>query len=362
MRQLTRLCLATCIAFSTLAASAQHAQPIGTGAIDCKKEQRKIHQEGFIKIGGIEQWVTIKGDDCTNPVILFVHGGPGNPNTVFAKLPYTAWEKDFTLVQWDQRGAGRTFTRNPATAESSLSIERMAQDGTEVAAFITTYLKTKQLILFGGSWGSALSVHMAQARPDLFLAYVGTGQLVSYRENDPASYRAVLAQARADGDAKIVETVEALGPPPWSKPRNMGILIRAGRALEAKSTIAAPKSWWELGPDYATPKAQAEYEAGEDYSWIQFVGMTGKGMLSTLDLPKLGLEFKMPVFMIMGEKDLTTVPEVSKRYFDAIKAPQKAYFSLPKTGHSPNPEMIEMQIKVLKTRVLPLVARSRAAG
>lgn len=354
MHSLHRVCLASLLALGSCLAAAQTVQPIGSGPVACQPGQRKINEEGFVKIGGIEQWVTIKGEDCANPVILFVHGGPGNPNTVFANLPYTAWENDFTLVQWDQRGAGQTFARNPATADETLTIERMAQDGTEIAAWAAAHLKTNKVILFGGSWGSALSVHMAKARPDLFVAYVGTGQLIS-RENMLASYRKVLASARAAGDARTVSALEALGEPPWANPRNPGITRRAGRAIEATNTQPAPKAWWALAPRYESAKAQAQYEAGEEYSWIQFVGMKGQGMMSALDLPKLGMDFKIPVFMIQGEKDTMTVPDMAKRYFDAISAPRKEYFSLPNTGHDPNPEMIEAQYMVLKTRVLPLL-------
>lgn len=354
MRQLSRACFAMSAALFTFGALAQPTPPV-PGPVECEAGQRKINEEGFVRIGGIEQFVTIKGDNCANPVILVVHGGPGNPNTVFDSLPYNAWEKEFTLVQWDQRGAGRTFSRNPGSEDAILTVSLMRDDGLELAAWVSQHLNARKLILFGGSWGSVLGAHMAKARPEQFVAYVGTGQMVSHRENDSASYRKVLELARASGDGKTIAAIEALGPPPWTNPRSGGILRRAGRQIEAKTSMPAPKQWWNLGPAYASKQMQAEYERGEDYSWMQFVGMKGNGMLSSVDLPKLGLEYKLPVFMIQGEQDLVTVPEVSKRYFDAIVAPKKEYFSLPHTGHDPNPEMIDTQFMVLKTRVLPLL-------
>jgi pimeloyl-ACP methyl ester carboxylesterase len=356
MKKLVSLCLASLIAVAPFQASAQAAaQAISDAPIACKAGQRQINEEGFVKIGGIEQWVEIKGDDCGNPVILMVHGGPGNPNTVYAQSPYAAWEKDFTIVQWDQRGAGRTFTRNPATAEGKLSIAGLANDGNEVAVFTARHLKAKKLILFGGSWGSALSVHMAKARPELYAAYLGTGQLVNGRENETDSYRKLFALAKAAGDAKTIAALETLGVPPWVNPRSPGQFRKISRGYEAKVTTPAPRAWMALTPAYETAKMQAEYEAGEDYSWIEYVGMKGDGIHATLDLYKLGLDFKIPVFMVVGEHDLTTTPDVAKRYFDSISAPKKEYFLLPLTGHDPNPPMVQAQFDILKTRIAPLL-------
>ncbi len=322
--------------------------------IACNASQPKVDQAGYVRVGGIEQWVTIRGDNCANPVILFVHGGPGNPNTPYANGPYRPWEKQFTLVEWDQRGAGRTFARNPVKPDEdgpALTVERIAQDGTELASLVLAHLKAKKAILMGGSWGSVVAVHMAKARPELFSAYVGTGQLVSQADNLPASYAKLLAKVRAAGDAKAIAALEGIGAPPWTNPRAMGIMRRISRPYEAKTAVPAPSAWLALAPAYATPQAQADYEQGEDYSWLQFVGIKGNGMLSTIDLAKLGMEFKLPVFLVQGEDDLVTVPEVAKRYFDAISAPRKEFFLLPRTGHDPNPPMIEAQWRIVTTRL-----------
>lgn len=314
-----------------------------------------VDEQAFIPIGGIEQWVTIKGASRANPVVLVLHGGPGNPMTPYADAVYGAWEKDFTLVQWDQRGAGRTFARNPGSAQSRLTMARMAQDGNELAAHLARHLGKDKVILMGGSWGSALGIHMVRSRPELFHAYVGTGQLVSYRDNEAASYRQVLDLARAAGDTKTLATIEALGPPPWTNPRNFGILRRATRTYEAKTSTAAPPTWWIPSPEYATPAMQADYEGGEEYSYLEFVGLEGNGMLSKIDLPALGTRFDVPIFLIQGAQDLVTTADVAKHYFDSIEAPQKAYVLLPNTGHDPNAAMIDAQYELLKTRVVPLL-------
>jgi pimeloyl-ACP methyl ester carboxylesterase len=325
-----------------------------TAAISCKPIAHKVDEEKFVPIGGIEQWVTIKGDSCANPVILFIHGGPGDPLSPYADSMYGAWAKDFTLVQWDQRGAGMTFGRNPPAPGSTLTIDAMTEDGVQIASYLTRHLRQRKIILMGSSWGSILAVYMIKARPDLFYAYVGASQIVSYRENQNASYAKVLTLARAASDDKTVAAVEALGPPPWTNPRNFGILRRAIRKYEAKTTIAAPESWWVPAAAYATPQEQANYEGGEDFSYLQFVGQKGDGMFSQVDLPKLGTTFDVPVFFIQGSEDILTSPEVTKRYFESISAPQKELVIVPQTGHDPNALMVDAEYKIVRDRVSPL--------
>lgn len=137
-----------------------------------------IVEERFIKIGGIDQWVTIRGEDRHNPVLFFVHGGPGSTCSIFAPL-LRPWEKDFTLVQWDQRGAGKTFRKNGKTGSGTLTFDRLTRDGIEIAEFLREHLGQEKIILVGSSAGSITGTTMVKSRPDLFSAYVGTDQSTS---------------------------------------------------------------------------------------------------------------------------------------------------------------------------------------
>ena len=307
-----------------------------------------VDEESFVTIGGIEQWITIHGDDCTNPVVLFLHGGPGNTLTPFADAIYGGWEKDFTLVQWDQRAAGKTWGRNPPPEESMLTIEQMRDDGLAVARYIAKRLGKTKVILLGGSWGSILGVHMIHAEPELFEAWVGVSQVVNKLENQAASYASVLARARDAKDEVTVAALEGIGAPPWKNPRNPGVLRRASRIYEAKVSTPAPTSWWKPSQQYATERAEADYEAGEDFSYIQFVGLSDDGMFASVDLAELGLAFDVPVYLIQGAEDLVTVPDVTKKYFDRIEAPAKKYVLVPAAGHDPNEAVIKAQFEVLK--------------
>jgi pimeloyl-ACP methyl ester carboxylesterase len=317
----------------------------------CRTPGQPVDEAGYVRIGGIQQWVVVEGQDCANPVVLIVHGGPGNPNTPFAHTLFGDWAKDFTVVHWDQRGAGKTYQANPPAEDEALTVERLTADGVEVARYATQRFGKRKVILMGGSWGSALAVNIAQAQPDLFHAYVGTAQMVNYQDNVAASYARTLSLARTAGDAETIGKLEALGPPPWTNPRAFGIVRRATRKYEALATDPPPKAWFAPGPGYDTLEYEAAYEAGEDYSFVQFVGLAGDGMGPRLDLRKLGTRFAIPVFLLQGDRDLVTVPEISRAWFDSLTAPEKAFFPLARTGHDPNRTMIDAQLNVLETRV-----------
>jgi pimeloyl-ACP methyl ester carboxylesterase len=353
---LKSLVLAAALAFACAPAFASAAAPVAAVAAPATAS---INEEGFVRIGGIEQWVTIHGQDRSKPVILMVHGGPGNPMTPYAHPYFQAWEKDFIIVQWDQRGAGMTYGRNPPAEGEHLSVERLRDDGIEVATYAAKRLGQPKLILMGGSWSSILGTHMAKARPDLFYAYVGSSHLARSADNLKASYDKTMALARAGGDTDAIGKLEALGPPAWTNPRAFGVVRRITRKYEAARTDPAPAAWMEPAPAYATEKGQADYEGGEDYSYIEFVGMHGDGMYSKTDLYALGPQFKLPVYLILGEQDLVSTPEVARAWFDTIQAPDKAFVLLPRTGHDPNPPMAAAQWEILQTRVLPLIGKGK---
>lgn len=312
----------------------------------CTTTGKAVDEKGFVPIGGIEQWVRIKGSRCANPIVVLIHGGPGNPTTPFADNFYKAWEKDFTIVQWDQRGAGMTYGRNPPAEDEPLLVERLRDDGLEVARFAARRFGKRKVILMGGSWSSVLGVHMVKSDPKMFCGYISSSQVVGPLPTQ-ASIDATMALARAAGDGEAVARTEALGPLPWTNPRSPGIFRRVIRKYEGLRTEPVPKAWTTYPPEYTTPKAEADYTAGEDYSWLQFVGMHGDGIASKIDLTKLGPKFEVPFYMVQGQEDLLTMPEPSKRYFDSIQAPRKQFVLVPRAGHDPSPPMVDAQYRLL---------------
>ena len=126
-----------------------------------------IDEAGFVPIGGIDQWITIRGEDRANPVLLVVHGGPGSAFQILSHVAMRPWEARYTVAHWDQPGAGRTFGRNGPDGTGELSLDRMADDGAEVARHVLARTGHSKLILLGASWGSILGLEMVRRHPEL---------------------------------------------------------------------------------------------------------------------------------------------------------------------------------------------------
>jgi pimeloyl-ACP methyl ester carboxylesterase len=184
----------------------------------------RIEEAAFVEIGGIEQWVTIRGDDDSSPVLLLLHGGPGDVQSPFVST-YAPYEKDFVLVQWDQRGAGRTFARSGA---ADLTLERLIADGIELSEWLHERFPGRKLILFGHSWGSIIATGIAQQRPDLFGAYVGTGQASTWDDTVRFQFAFLEQRYRDDGNTSGLAALEAIGNP---DPKNPGQYFGFSRPL-----------------------------------------------------------------------------------------------------------------------------------
>jgi pimeloyl-ACP methyl ester carboxylesterase len=312
-----------------------------------------VAEQMFVQIGGIPQWITIKGENRDNPVVLFLHGGPGDVLSPYSDSMFAGWDKYFTLVQWDQRGAGRTFTKNGTTIEPTMTVERMAQDGIEVAEYLVEHLHKKKIIILGSSWGSILGVYIAHARPDLFYAYVGVAQIVNSQQGVSAGYARVLEMARKDGNQQAITALTGIGSPPWHSVLKWPVYRKWESIYQAKLVTAPPASA-TISPEYASSQEQAQYAAADDFSFMHFWGATLSGPLMKVDLLALGTTFAIPMFFIHGEEDLTAPPELAKAYFDRIHAPLKQFYLVPGTGHEDSARSLVLIKKVLSEQVRPL--------
>ncbi len=321
-------------------------------------QNESINEEKFISIGGIEQWITIKGDDKTKPAILFLHGGPGSTLSQFENNIYGGWEKDFVLINWDQRGAGKTYGRNTPFeineeyyVKNPLKVEQMTKDGIELTKYILDYLDKQKVILVGTSWGSILGMLMILDSPELFDAYVGHSQVVNFSKNINYAYKKVYELAISTEDNISLEILNTLGDPPYDNARSYGQLLRIIKKYERDNSIPAPDSWWKIASQYDNEKdSKARYD-GDDYSFINFVGHEKLGiesMVSAIDFDKDGLVIEIPVYLIQGEQDILTSKMITKPYFDKIKAPKKEYFLVPDAAHGHNQPIVDKQLEVVK--------------
>lgn len=290
-----------------------------------------IDEAGFVEINGVRQWVSIRGEDRANPVLLLIHGGPGSG---FLQISYRAlrgWERTYTVVQWDQPGAGRTFGVHGPRNTGELSLERFVRDGVAVAEHVRQRLEVDRLLLVGVSWGSILGLAMARARPDLFSAFVGAGQVVDMRRNEEVGYASLLEKVRRVGDAKAEARLLAIGPPPYPDRKTLlaerKVLMAHPPASEA-GFIREVLRRLLLAPGYRLKDAYDWY-AGAMFS-------TGK-MLPDLmaysdDVPAPSVP--VPVLILQGDEDIQTPTVIAREYFDRLQAPAKRFALIPGGGHN----------------------------
>jgi pimeloyl-ACP methyl ester carboxylesterase len=173
-----------------------------------------VDEASYVSIGGIEQWVTIRGQDRRNPVLLFLHGGPGDVTSPWSFATFAPWEANFTVVQWDQRGAGRTLSKSGPSVAPTMTLDRMSQDGIELAEYLCKHLGKPKAILVAHSLGTVLGLSMIRQRPDLLFAYVGTGQVADETRNYAAAYDALLKKAQTTSNQQALDELKSVGPSP----------------------------------------------------------------------------------------------------------------------------------------------------
>jgi pimeloyl-ACP methyl ester carboxylesterase len=321
------LVLTACFAF---------AEPsLGVGSHD-RTDASGIHEARYVRIGGIGQWIQIRGDHRSNPVLLWLSGGPGL-STIPSTPAYRSWEKVFTVVMWDERGEGKTFEQSGKSVAPTMTIDRMTDDGIEVAEFLCRHLHKRKIVLLGHSWGSILGIHMIRRRPDLFSAYVGTGQVVELERDAEAAYPLLIQRAKDVHNTAAEKQLEDVGPPPYPDSPKKWIWIRWANLLDPG----------QHGGGGGTQPAYLMQGA----IWSQ--RLMWNSILHD-DLPALGTNFQVPIFFIQGAEDRLTVTRLARVYFDEIRAPQKQFVVLPSVGHLAIFTARDAFFRVLVARVLPV--------
>jgi pimeloyl-ACP methyl ester carboxylesterase len=287
-----------------------------------------IDEGRYVDIGGIQQWITIRGEDRNNPVLLLLHGGPGDAINPWAYAGFSAWSKDFTVVQWDQRGAGRTLGKNRGTPPESITVARLTEDGIQLADLLRRELRKDKLILVGHSFGSILGDFMVKARPDLFHAFVGTGQVADPSRNYAVAYTALLQKAQALGDQRAVRELGEVGPPPYANGRGYGVQRKWSNLFEG-ANLFLPST---LGLALSAPG----YTVRDVSDWFDGQGLITEHLVaetSALDPKALGGTFALPVFVIQGAEDFTTPTSLARSFVNGIRAPHKAFIPIAGGGH-----------------------------
>jgi pimeloyl-ACP methyl ester carboxylesterase len=318
-----------------------------------------IEEGYFAPINGVEQWITIRGRDQRNPILLFLHGGPGAAQSGTAPL-FAPWEETFTIVQWDQPMSGATYAKNIGKDVGPLTVERYTRDGLAVIEHVLKKLGAQKLVLMGASWGSQLGLIIADRRPDLIAAYVGTGQAVSGKRGLAIGHDQALEAARTRGDATAVAALERIGRPPYATFDDF--LVHAQYANQPGPTEMAALT--KVAPVlFAPPPPDATY-VPRGLPAVDPVKLLMDALRPlwkeefTFEAASLGLEWEIPMFCFQGELDIITPTILAKEYFDAIKAPTKEFAVISGAGHA-TVFFADELLRLLNTHVRPRVVETK---
>jgi len=224
-----------------------------------------------------------------------------------------------------------TFTTGCYGAKTpDVTLDRIARDGVELATYICQELGKRKIIVLGHSWGSIVATRMVQMRPDLFAAYVGTGQASSWAAMVNTQFDLLLAKARQDGDQATVKELEAIGRP---DPTNADQYFAFSKN---RLSIVAPSDriWLQHLRAQAT-----ELKAGNPAQFqTPEAGMlfTGKHVLPdqiATNLPKTACRIRTAYFVIQGQGDVIAPTQAAVEYFRCVKAPKKELVLIPNAGH-----------------------------
>jgi pimeloyl-ACP methyl ester carboxylesterase len=272
-----------------------------------------------VTLGDVRQWILIRGEDVTNPILLFLHGGPGFPNMPFAHIDSPRLEKHFIVVNWDQRGAGKSFDQD--IPKETMNIEQFLSDTHELINLLRKRFSKDKIFLVGHSWGSILGLYTARRHPEHLHAYVGMGQVANMKEGEMVSYKYTLEKAKEVGDEQSVKILERIGTPPYEGGfQSLGtqrmFLMQYGGSSRNISFNDLEK-FRSASPHYTEDDNKNFMRAfmfTQNLMWDEMI---------EVDFFTDVLEVKVPVYFFTGRFDYQVPFEVLERYFELLKAPHK---------------------------------------
>lgn len=296
-----------------------------------------------VAINGTRQTLLLRGESRRNPILLFLHGGPGTAQISFARRWLKELEKDFVVVNWDQRGAGLSYSS--AIPKESMTIAQMIDDTRAVAELLLEWFGQEKLFVVGHSWGSVLGTLTAARYPHLFHAYIGVGQMAAMADNEAVSYRFTLETAKERGLAKAVRELERIGPPPYSL-RSLGV---QRKWLGRFGGWSHRGSMWRL---LLQPMLTAtEYTLGDCIRFMRGAQFSLQHLwpeLMTVDLRVQVPRLEMPVYYLVGRYDQNTPWQLAVEYFNQLSAPSKELIWFEHSAHVLMPEEPEKFAEVMR--------------
>lgn len=304
-----------------------------------------IEECRYVTLGGIRQYIQIRGEDVRNPVILFLHGGPGNPTSCLSYHYQKHLEKDYTLVNWDQRGCGRTYYESHGK-DSPITPKQLLDDLDLLVDYLRTRFETDKLILLGYSWGTVLGVLYAKLHPEKLFCYLSVCQCVHILSGSVYAAAQTAARARLGGDTARAERLERQikefceRKEQFSKSGFMAYTrLRDATCAYKKSATCKPLAAYIhtglLSPDCGwrdlrwklrqllLPHAYFAHQS----PLISYLSME-------FDLRRLPPDFRVPMYFLTSEDDRICPADMIEAYFRKVSAPDKRFLRLDTGTHT----------------------------
>ncbi len=292
-----------------------------------------IEQQLYVPIDGIRQWISIRGTDLRNPILLVLHGGPGSPEMPAAWTFQRPWEDYFTVVEWDQRGTGKTFAANTRAAQSpGMTIAGMTHDAAQLVRYLRTRFHKRKIFLLGHSWGTVLGVELAERHPNWFYAYIGVGQIVNMRRGERLGYDFALREAETHHNLKAIHQLEAIAPYPGPALTLKRVSVRSrwemyyGGLTFRRRNFEWDSRTWRLSPEYSSRDLKA-IDAGSLYSLHHLLGPLLKVNFDHVT------DFACPIIEFVGAHDETTPASLTVQWFKRLHAPSKRLVIFAHSSH-----------------------------
>ena len=292
-----------------------------------KKE--KNFKEEYVDILGVKHYLLHYQGKTEAPVLLFIHGGPGQSESAMAYIVEEYAERNYNIVYYDQRGAGKTYLKNKKQKPNT---EILKRDLLEVVCYLKSLYMKDKIGIIGHSWGSVLGSMFALEHPEHTLCYIGCGQVVNLMENESIGFSKLKEAIEKSGNKKDQKKLLKIGeyPVPYfdmNVYRKMGMV----RNLQGKYNLAASVDWNMTKIILNSPII------GLRDIWPfmvgNFINQQVMKELMSFDLRKKGTSYQVPVFYVLGESDQQTPIELGEKYFQEIEAPMKELYVIEKAGH-----------------------------
>jgi pimeloyl-ACP methyl ester carboxylesterase len=298
-----------------------------------------ISEKTFVKIGGVQQGMFIRGKNINNPVLLYIHGGPAFPNYFLIDKYKPGLEEYFTVCYWEQRGGGLSY--NPDVTLESMNFEQLASDEIEVTNYLRKRFEKEKIFLLAHSGGTTFSIMAAAKAPQLYYAYIGMAQITNQAESEKLCYSYMLDQYTANGNKKAVAEL-----------KKYPLLDSSDYFVPFYKTIIRDQSMHELGIGTMRNMKSVlkgvflpvwmckAYTIREKFNiWVSKFSFIKKTKLIdelfATDIPSIVPRLEIPVYFFSGKYDLTVNHNLSKGYLEKMQAPVKGFYTFNESAHSP---------------------------